>query len=327
MVTPAKGFGELSVGDVLVGQVPLAELLPVANPDGTPPGEHVDLTAAVTDIIVERTIDGASSVTLQLLDTERTILRSGLFQNGIDLTLDGLNFAMVQTEKTGDQLQVVFEAAAAYDLRKQSGAFNYKSATDLDGFARYLLAGGPPGPHGGPAFAVPGAQLVAQPGAVSFATGSGSTASTTTVTSVPIARGTTSLPDEDSWTCLNRLANSAGWRCFECEGDVYLGSDTWLLTQFPSGGTLEEFTDGVQDIDGTYDVGMPLGQLTVTAMTVLWPYKPGQPVTVAGMGPFDGTWLVYSMQRGLYSPQASITLQKPMTAEQVRLGLPTLQYV
>lgn len=315
MTAAAKGFGQLSAADVLIGTIPLGQLVAVTNNSPNPPGVVHNVTDAVTDVIVERTIDGASTVVVQLFDPYRSLLRSGMFDFGLALTLDGLNFALVAFAKTGDQLQLTFEAAAAYNLRQQKGPKAYGSSTNLDGFVQMLVS------------AVPGVKLVCQPGPVSFTTGSGATASTTTTTVAPIARGTTSLPDEDSWTCINRLANSAGWRAFECEGTIYIGSDAWLLTNMPPGGTLREFTTTVQIIDGTYDVGMPLGQLTVTAMTVLWPYKPGTPVIVAEMGRFSGTWLVYSMQRDFFKPQASITLQIPMAPEQVRLGLPTLQYV
>lgn len=307
-----KGFGQLGAADILIGEVPLGQLVPIQDKSPNPPGKVQNVTSSVTDAILARTVDGASTVVLQMQDPVRSILRSGMFSFGLALTVDGLNFALVQFAKTGDQLQLTFEAAAAYDLRKQKGALVWASTTDLDGFVRHLVD------------AVPGVKLVCEPGAVSFETGSGVNASSTVSI---IARGTTAQPDEDSWTCINRLANSAGWRVFECEGTIFMGSDQWLLKEFPSAGTIKEFTTEVQVIDGTYDVGMPLGQLTVTAMNATWPAKPGQPITVANMGPLNGVWLVYSMQRDLFNPQGTMTLQVPMNPEQVKIGLPQLQNV
>ena len=316
-VTPAKGFStQLSAADVLVGEVPLSQLVPIVNPGDTPPGIPQDLTSGVTDLQMNRQIDGASYAVLQLQDASRSILNSALFDFGDTMTFDGLNFALVAFAKQADQLQITFEAALAYDLRKQSGPLAWKSATDLVGFVAHLLT------------AVPGAKLIAEPGPVSFDTGSGFTASTTVSQSVTISRGTTSTPNEDSWTAINRLANSAGYRAYECEGVLYLGSDAWLMSEFGSAGTLTEFTPAILNMDGTYDIGMPLGQVTVTAMSDLWPWKPGDAVTLARMGPLGrNPWLVFSMARNLYNPQGTMTLQAPMSAEAVRLGTPTLQYL
>ena len=321
MTAAAKGMGDLSVADVLIGKVPLGQLVPITNSSPNPTGVVQNVTAGVTDCVLGRTVDGASTVILSLQDPyPRSILRSGIFSFADTLTFDGLEFVNVADSKTGDQLQLTFEAAAAYNLRQQKGPDPWASANDLDGFVQHLIN------------AVPGVELVCQPGPVSFGTGSGATASTT-VTS--IMRGTTAEPNEDSWTCINRLANSADNPATlgrlsatrRVARTIYMGSDSWLLTEFPSAGTIREFTTAVMNIDGTYDVGMPLGQLTVTAISNQWTAKPGQPIDVAGMGVFDGTWLVYSMQRNLFNPQASITLQKAMSAEQVRLGLPTLQFL
>lgn len=311
-MTAVKGFGTLSAADVLIGEIPLGQLVPIVNASPNPPGKVQNVSSAVTNIILGRTIDGASTVIIQLQDSTRSILRSGIFDFGLTLTLDGLNFALVAFTKAGDQLQLTFESAAVYNLRQQKGAMNWPSTSDLSGFAQHLIS------------ATPGATLVCQPGPVSFATGAGSLASSTETS---IARGTTANPTEDSWTCLNRLFNSAGWRIFECEGQITAGSDSWLLTESPSAGTIEEFTTAVQVIDGSYDIGMPLGQLTVAAMNEKWEAKPGQPITAANMGPFSGVWLVYALQRNNFNPQGSMTLQTPMTPEQVRVGVPTLQNV
>lgn len=324
---PARGMGQLSAADVLISEVPLNQLVAISAEAGLPREQRVNVTPGVTDMILNRTVGGASYITLQIQDRSRQILRSKIFSDfGLVLALDGLNFALVQFAKQGDELQIQFEAALAYDLRLQSGAFNFASATNLAGFAQRLLTNPPTG-KGFTGQAIPGATLKAEAGPVSFDTGSGVTASTTTSTSYPIARGTTSVPNEDSWTALNRVGAAAGWRVFECEGELVIGSDQWLIDDFPSLGTIREFTPGVANIDGTYDIGMPLGQLTVTAMCATWPYKPGDHVTVAGMGKFNGEWYVYAMRRDLFNPQGSMTLQRPMNPEQVRLGAPTLQYV
>ena len=45
-----------------------------------------------------------------------------------------------------------------------------------------------------------------------------------------VSRGTIKNPLEDSWTCLQRLHVGIDFRCFEYNGSVYFGPDSWLTT-------------------------------------------------------------------------------------------------
>ena len=308
-MTPAKGFSTaLTAGDLVIQGIPLTQLVqPFAK--NYQAAQVIDnVSSAVIDIIVQRTMDGASNVTVQLADPDRQILNSGIFSFSDVLTLDGMNFCLVQWQKEGDQLQIVFEAAVVYDLRKQTGAIASTTSTDLSGFIAQLVR------------AVPEATLVCE--------------QTPLIKPIALSRGGLTYPNEDSWSCMNRLATSGGWRCFESEGIIYVGSDSFLeglnntgtLYVPPSSPTvLSEFNTMVQDMDVDYDIGKPFGQCVVTAMMDLWPYQPGNLVSIANMGPAsDVKWLVYSMERDFFEPQASIILQAPMTAAQVAAGTPTL---
>lgn len=134
---------------------------------------------------------------------------------------------------------------------------------------------------------------------------SGST-STTSDGQAAIARGTSDDPGEDSWTCLQRLSTTAGWRCWESEGVVYFGGDDYWIGYFPSAGTVNEFTETIMNIDFDYDVGKPLGTATITALTTAWFSTPGQPITLTGVGPANGVWLTSDIQRDDYSPECTI---------------------
>jgi hypothetical protein len=267
------GFGAVAVGDIIFNGA----------------GLTADVSNAVTDIIVERSIANASTVTLQLDDPLRQILRSGIFNQGDSLVLDGLPFTLVSFAKASDQLQLTFEATGVYLLRQRTGLTNYNSQTDVTGFAK---------------------QLVNEVSGLGFV---GYTTALTQENAISIGRGTSSDPTEDSWTCLVRIATTIGWRVWESANTVYFGPDPYWLTHFGTQGVLQEFTDQVQNMDWDYDVGLPFGNLTVTAMTNLWVYNPGTPVTVAQMGVATGIWLVNDMQRDLFNPQATITLMVPMT--------------
>jgi hypothetical protein len=275
--TPAQGFGQLTIGDITINSGPV----------------NSNFAAAVTDIIVERNIASASTVTIQLTDPTREILRSNIYGYSDILEMDGLLFALVQITKTGDQLQFIFEAYGVFLLRQQTGATASAQTTDLTSFIEQLVR------------AIPGLGFLAQvnrdPGAPSIAVG----------------RGTTTNPNEDSWTCMVRIAATAGWRVFESNNIIYLGSDPFWMT-FPSVATLQEFTPSVYNIDFDYDIGQPFGNVTVTGVANLTDYPPGSVVTVLDMGPvsaFGGLWLVNDMQRDFYTPMMTLTLQQPISAE------------
>ena len=256
----------------------------------------VDVSNAIQDVIVERTISTASTVTMQISDPTRVLLKSGIFSNwGAQLTVDSLNFSLVETTKTGDTIQAVFETTGIADLRREVGVQATTTTNDITSFIGGLVS------------AVPWLGFVGYEGAAY------SDAESTQA--VSIGRGTTDDPFEDSWTCINRIATSAGWRCFESNNVVYLGPDSFFLTA-PSAGVLQEFTAGIQDIDFDYDIGKPFGTVTATGMLGMWTYNPGQVVTFEGMGPLDGNpWLVQSMQRDLYNPQATLVLYWPVTPQ------------
>ena len=70
-----------------------------------------DTTDRVIDVVIERTIDGASTVTLTLNDYDRAILRSKVLNNRLDIQIDGLWFRLVKVAKTGgeDNIDLTFE--------------------------------------------------------------------------------------------------------------------------------------------------------------------------------------------------------------------------
>jgi hypothetical protein len=70
---------------------------------------QINLTEAILDAQVERTIEGASTVTITVLDRDRKLLRSGRLAKRTDLKIDGLWFRLVSVEKNGDNLILVFE--------------------------------------------------------------------------------------------------------------------------------------------------------------------------------------------------------------------------
>lgn len=78
-----------------------------------------DITKAITAADLERTIDGASTISLTCFDPDRVLLRSGVFDGAVDIELDGLHFRLAAVSKSDDELQMTFEERAIALLRNK----------------------------------------------------------------------------------------------------------------------------------------------------------------------------------------------------------------
>jgi hypothetical protein len=115
---------------------------------------------------------------------------------------------------------------------------------------------------------------------------------------------------EDSWTCLNRLADEVNWRCFEVSGKVYFISEPRLFKS-ASRAHLSQNSEGVDWIDFDYDVGKKNASVTITGRIDRWAAPPGTVITIQESGVINGRWLVSEITRNIYSPTATISLKKP----------------
>lgn len=249
-----------------------------------------DVLNAITDATLTRTIDGASTLTLGINDPKREIVRSRLLANRVTATLDRTVFELVQVRKSGSSLSVVLEDAVVADLRNDKGLLTAKAGTTtVDAFARRLVSG------------APGAKLVAFGGQRNLDA---------------LQRGSEDDRTEDSWQCLQRLAEERGWRCFCDRGTVYLGPDSWLLGRAKPL-EVREHTAGVEDIDWDADKGKraPEGSFVCTADR--WAGTPGTPVLVHEQGLGAGLWLVQETDQSLFSQQLRVGLvrQQPVIPE------------
>lgn len=75
------------------------------------------IRALVTGASATRTIDGASTITLNVRDRERLILRSGYLAQKVDIQIDGLWFRLKAAGKQGDDLTLTFEDREVAILR------------------------------------------------------------------------------------------------------------------------------------------------------------------------------------------------------------------
>jgi len=312
-----------------------------------------DYTEAITQIMYEKNMAGATTLIISLNDPTRKLLnefltqleksnvaqertrlgtRDQVFSQGVCIAIKDqgriIHYVLSQQAKAGDQLQLTFEALTVYRLRQQVSrvaSTTKTSSTAVTQFVQGLVLAlnypgskYPPVRFVGPDYATVWSQLTGNAGVP--------------VVAQQLSRGTTTDPYEDSWTCIQRIGSTVGWRLWENNGTIYFGPDEYwlgLLTKNSVGAsvppineamgtlgsklpTLEEFTPTVLDMDFDWDVEAPFGQITGT---VLWgpgfPYEVGEIVQVKRLGPANGNWMIYDMQRDGYAPTATVTLQVP----------------
>jgi cell wall-associated NlpC family hydrolase len=83
--------------------------------------QHADIAHMIVTGSVERTIDGASTVTIECNDPDLELQRSGLISTHTDINIDGLYFRMASAERSGDMLTLIFEDREVSLLRQDSG--------------------------------------------------------------------------------------------------------------------------------------------------------------------------------------------------------------
>jgi murein DD-endopeptidase MepM/ murein hydrolase activator NlpD len=122
--------------------------------------------------------------------------------------------------------------------------------------------------------------------------------------------GGKSWKKEDSWACIQRLASEVGWRAFFVSGVFYYIAEDTLFKSAPIA-TVEEYTEGIEGIDGDYDIGKVAAECTITARVGTWLVPPGAVVVLQNMGPWNGRWIVNNFSRSLFDSKATITLKRP----------------
>jgi hypothetical protein len=292
----------------------------------------VDFRAAINNVYLQKNMIGPSLMTIQMTDPNRELIKQigqgGILQQGTTVSIiengKSYNFILMQFVKASDQIQLIFESNSIYTLSHQRGTIAQSVTTAVTEFIQAratevnpLLPQSQQISFLGPDYATVWNQLTGNSGKP--------------IVKIGLGRGTTADPAEDSWTAMSRIASGVGWRLWEDENVVYFGPDEYwlgLLTKDANGNAvppinalfnknaevkkIHEFSDQIQLIDFDWDIGKPYAQATVTAMLQDWQFHIGEVVEVTNLGIGNGYWLVSSMQRDLYNPQASLTLQVPM---------------
>lgn len=309
------GFGPFDLGQISINGVAL----------------NSDYRRAITNVLIQRTNNGSSLLTVQMTDPQRVILKSLNAetaainknpQQGSVIIVDGLSYTLTQFVKASDQIQMIFESSGVYALRGQRGQKSAGTGNQyITPFMQSMVYAIKGMRWVGPDFANTLPQILA------LRANQGLPVTNWPPFQVGRGVGATTDENEDSWTCLTRLASTIGWRLWESQNTVYCGPDEYWLGLLPgqkgippinavfSNGTipaLNEFTRQVQLMDFDWNVHKPLGQASVTCMLDSFTYQVGQIVQLNNMGPATGNWLISSIQRNMFLPTAAMSLTVPM---------------
>jgi len=115
---------------------------------------------------------------------------------------------------------------------------------------------------------------------------------------------------ENSWSCIQRLADEVDWRAFFVSGTFYFMSEDRLFKQKPYA-TITEFQEGIRSVNGNYDGNKKSGTVEIKVALGRWEAPVGSVVFLANMGPWTGRWLVSEFSRSLFDTEATVTLKKP----------------
>ena len=116
---------------------------------------------------------------------------------------------------------------------------------------------------------------------------------------------------ENSWDCIQRLAQEVQWRAFFVSGVFYFIAEDDLYKTQPIA-MIDEDSPGIESIDGDYDEGKKTATLTVKCRMGRWAAPPGSVIGIQNMGPWNGRWLVNDVERSAFDSAGTITLKKPL---------------
>lgn len=98
--------------------------------------KDIDIEGAVLDVVVDRTIQGASTVTVTVEDRDRVLLQSGRLSARNDIEIDGLFFRLASVQKSAEILTLAFEDREVALLRRYNKPIKQSLSTSRQKLTR-----------------------------------------------------------------------------------------------------------------------------------------------------------------------------------------------
>lgn len=245
---------------------------------------QLPLDPKTTTCTISRDITQASTLTIAIEDPDRAVLNSPLANQTSLITIGGISFNLVKVGKQGHTTTLTAEDSVIARLRTIKGPLAAAGIVPRVHFAAELCR-----QAGVPFIGAPGTPSALE----------------------PLSRGTSENPQEDTWSCLVRLAQDVAYRCFSDGTSVLFGPDSWLFAS-PPVMTIREFEGGVDFIDvQDWDIGKPLAEASVSTYCTTWHGDVGAIIAVQGLGPASTTWLVAGIQRDLFHTPITVRMVRP----------------
>lgn len=119
---------------------------------------------------------------------------------------------------------------------------------------------------------------------------------------------------QSSLALMRDLADEVRFRFFITENVVNYVSDDYLFGLQPVF-SLNPDASGFLGVSFDADVGMPIAEMRWRVRKPRWTGRPGIPVTVTGMGPMNGRWLIASVEEDCFEIEpAEIHIRRPAPA-------------
>lgn len=116
---------------------------------------------------------------------------------------------------------------------------------------------------------------------------------------------------ETYWDAIQRMATEVNWRAFFSAGVFFYISEEDLFKS-RARYNLSEAMEGVDNIDFHHDARRTPKTATATVRINRWAIPPGICVNIEHLGVANGKWLVQSVERSLFSAQATLNLIQPL---------------
>lgn len=256
-------------------------------------GLRADVAKVLRDATVSRSIDGVSTLALDIYDDGRKLLRSGIFSDRVTMSVDAWAFELVQVRKSGPGLGVTLEDLPVAALRRRDAPLKVAPGTTTHVDFAERLVREEPWLH----FWCP------------------DTVRKVERTKIEIARGKPGTDKEkeerqNSWDALVANADVRGWRRYVLNKDtIAYVPETYLMAQ-PPAYRFTEGTNGVDYIDFDFDIGKPVSTVKLKVRAARWAVPVGTCVEIYDMGLLNGKWLVTLISRSIFSLSMDVTLTK-----------------
>ena len=130
--------------------------------------------------------------------------------------------------------------------------------------------------------------------------------------------------DENYWDAIQRMAKEVNWRAF-VSGNTFFYIHEQALFKSRARFRVSEDVPGVSNIDAEQDYRKRTAKAVISCRIDAWEAPPGTIVIIEGLNTKGSTrWLVSSITRNLFSPEATIECKRPMgTRKEPRSDLAT----